>query len=270
MKLSATFFATTALFSGVAWAIPPQLLSRRASQRHTNPLAPIEVPRTEAVEAPNNATIEYSGNWSGAVLVSPPSGETFSEVSGTFTVPSMLSAGTNVAAAAWVGIDGATFQTAILQGGVYFQSDSEGTATFGSFVEWWPNYATDIAQSDFPVSAGDVVTVNIVATTDKEGTVTLINETQNVTFSSPQTAPTKLAYLGGQNAEWIVEDYTQNGGIVPLANWGTLTFDKTSASTSARTLLDLSEATIYDIEQFNAILTSVAFNGDDSVSISYV
>ena len=75
--------------------------------------------------------------------------------------------------------------------------------------------------------------------------------------------------LGGQNAEWIVEDYTQNGGIVPLANWGTVTFTNTSASTSSRTEVGLSDATIFDMEQFGGILTDVSIDSTSQVSIAY-
>lgn len=39
-----------------------------------------------------------------------------------------------------------------------------------------PDFATDIDADDFPISAGDVITVNIEATSSSEGTVNLINE----------------------------------------------------------------------------------------------
>ncbi|KAJ3822226.1 aspergillopepsin-2 heavy chain [Lentinula raphanica] len=268
MKISAILSSSALMCSVITatWALPSQILSQRASRRHSNPSLRIEGPETASEAA--NTTIQYSGNWSGAVLVSPPSGETFNNAVGTFTVPAMLTGGSDGAAAAWVGIDGDTYATAILQAGVYF-SVSGDSVEYGAWYEWWPNYATDIDTDDFPVSAGDVITVVIEATSNMEGTVTLINESAGKTFSINQTSPTKLSYLGGQNAEWIVEDYTQNGGLVPLANWGTVTFVNASASTSARTTLGLADATIFDIEQYSDIMTSVTIDSDSSVSISY-
>ena len=35
---------------------------------------------------------------------------------------------------------------------------------------------------------------------------------------------TSSAALCEENAEWIVEDYEENGALVPLANFGTVTF----------------------------------------------
>ncbi|KAJ4482393.1 peptidase A4 family-domain-containing protein [Lentinula aciculospora] len=272
MKLSALLSASIAILFDLTWALPPlprdltDCASRR-SLRHSNPSSRIEGLQTETSSSSANTTIQFSGNWSGAVLVSPPTGEIFTSAIGTFTVPSMPSEG-NGAAAAWVGIDGDTFATAILQAGVFF-SVSGDTVEYGAWYEWWPDFATDVDTNDFPVSAGDVITVNIQATSNSEGTVTLVNESTGMSFTIDLTSPTKLSFLGGQNAEWIVEDYTQNGGLVPLADWGTVTFVNASASTSANNKLGLEDATVFDIEQFNDIMTSVSINSDSSVSISY-
>ncbi|KAJ4470089.1 peptidase A4 family-domain-containing protein [Lentinula aciculospora] len=271
MKLSTIFSSGMLIFFSVAWALPPRGYSDRSLRRtlrHSNPSSRLEKLQPDSVGSSANATIQYSGNWSGAVLVSPPTGEIFNSAVGTFTVPSMPSANSNGAAAAWVGIDGDTFATAILQAGVFFSVNGD-TVEYGAWYEWWPNYATDIDTDDFPVSAGDVITVNIEATSNSEGTVTLINESAGKIFAIDLTSPTKLSYLGGQNAEWIIEDYTQNGGLVPLANWGTVTFVNASASTSANNKLGLSDATIFDIEQYSDIMTEVIIDSDSSVSISY-
>ncbi|KAJ3907270.1 aspergillopepsin-2 heavy chain [Lentinula edodes] len=266
MKFSTILSCSALIFSSAARALPRRF-SDHVSRR-SNPSSRIEGPQPQTAGTSSNATIQYSGNWSGAVLVSPPTGETFNSAVGTFTVPSMPSVNGNGAAAAWVGIDGDTFATAILQAGVFFSVTDE-TVEYGAWYEWWPNYATDIDTDDFPVSAGDVITVNIDASSNSEGIVTLTNESAGKSFVINLTSPTKLSYLGGQNAEWIIEDYTQNGGLVPLANWGTVTFVNASASTSANNTLGLEDATIFDIEQYNDIMTFVTIDSDSSVSISY-
>ncbi|KAJ3812654.1 acid protease [Lentinula lateritia] len=270
MKPSTILVSTSlCILSSLALSLPPRNLSDNISRtllRRSNPSSHHDVPHLESSNA-TNTTIQFSGNWSGAVLVSPPAGEIFTNAVGTFTVPSLPSGG-NGAAAAWVGIDGDTFATAILQAGVFF-SISEDTVEYGAWYEWWPNFATDIDADDFPISAGDVITVNIEATSRSEGTVNLINESSGVGFAINLTSPTKLSFLGGQNAEWIVEDYTQNGGLVPLVNWGTVTFLNASASTSANKKLGVEDAPVFEIEQFNDIFTSVIVNSDSSLSISY-
>ncbi|KAJ3929951.1 MAG: Aspergilloglutamic peptidase, partial [Lentinula lateritia] len=161
-----------------------------------------------------------------------------------------------------------TFATAILQAGVFFSVTDE-TVEYGAWYEWWHNYATDIDTDDFPVSAGDIITVNIDASSNSEGIVTLTNESAGKSFVINLTSLTKLSYLGGQNAEWIIEDYTQNGGLVPLANWGTVTFVNASASISANNTLGVEDATIFDIKQYNDIMTFVTIESNSSVSISY-
>ncbi|KAJ3934293.1 MAG: concanavalin A-like lectin/glucanase domain-containing protein [Lentinula lateritia] len=247
MKPSTILRVSTSLciFSSLASSLPPRNLSDnipRRPPRRSNPSSHNEALHPENSNA-TNTTIQFSGNWSGAVLI-------FTSAVGTFTVPS-LPAGGNGAAAAWVGIDGDTFATAILQAGVFF-SISDDTVEYGAWYVFSPSlikihFATDIDADDFPISAGDVITVNIEATSSSEGT----------------------SFLGGQNAEWIVEDYTQNGGLVPLVNWGTVTFFNASALTSANKKLGVEAATVFEIEQFNDIFTSVIVNSDSSLSISY-
>lgn len=112
----------TALLSA-AFAAPqaagPRRLRRAPSRVSRKTLTPQNV-AAGAVEGLNNEyNVEYSSNWAGAVLI----GSGFTEVTGTITVPtpSVPSGGnsrTEYAASAWVGIDGDTCTTAILQTGV--------------------------------------------------------------------------------------------------------------------------------------------------------
>jgi Peptidase A4 family len=74
--------------------------------------------------------------------------------------------------------------------------------------------------------------------------------------------------LGGQNAEWIVEDYEEGSSLVKLANWGTVTFTGATAKT-ATTSENAASAQILDIEQNGKVLTSVTVSGS-TVSDTYV
>lgn len=116
--------------------------------------------KTEATSAATTSSaIQYSENWSGMAITSPPTGQTFNAVSGKFTVPSpSVPSGVDAtdgeySASAWVGIDGNTYSTAILQTGVDFTVSTSGEVSYDAWYEWYPDYAYDF---DIDISAGDV------------------------------------------------------------------------------------------------------------------
>ncbi|KAJ6576837.1 peptidase A4 family-domain-containing protein [Mycena sp. CBHHK59/15] len=45
---------------------------------------------------------------------------------------------------------------------------------------------------------------------------------------------TSSARLCQENAKWIVEDFEENGSLVPFANFGTVSFTGAKATTSSR------------------------------------
>jgi len=219
------------------------------------------------IQSDNETQVDYSENWAGAVLTSPPSGETFNGVSASFTVPtpavpSGKSKRGTYSASAWVGIDGDTCQNAILQTGIDF-TISDGQISYDAWYEWLPDYAYDFSGISF--SAGDIVTVSVYASSLTSGTATIENNSNGEKVSQSITSSSSLC---GENAEWIVEDYQQDDSLVPLCDWGTVTFTDCTATT-AKSSLVASGADILDIEQNNKILTS-ASGGGSSVSVSYV
>jgi hypothetical protein len=107
----------------------------------------------------NTSDVAYSENWSGAAFTSPPSGQTFNAVSGKITAPTpsapsgIESTDGEYAASAWVGIDGNTYSTAILQTGLDFTVSTSGAVSYDAWYEWYPDYAMDF---DLAISSGDV------------------------------------------------------------------------------------------------------------------
>ncbi|KAG6811128.1 hypothetical protein H0H92_008861 [Tricholoma furcatifolium] len=203
--------------------------------------------------------VEYSSNWAGAVWDSYPSG-TFKSVTGTFTVPTPSGSG---AASAWVGIDGDTCDTAILQTGVDF-TISGGKVSYDAWYEWYPDYAYDF--SGIPISAGDVITLTVTASSTTAGTAVITNETTGKTVSKSITSSSALCE---ENAEWIVEDFEEGDSLVEFADFGTVTFTSASATTNSGSTVGPSGATIIDIEQNSKVLTSVS-TSSSGVTISYV
>ncbi|APA13528.1 hypothetical protein SS1G_07836 [Sclerotinia sclerotiorum 1980 UF-70] len=252
MKFS--IVAATALLAGSAVAAPGTALRqaravKRAARTHGNPV--------KYVEGPTNKTdVSYSSNWAGAVLV----GTGYTSVTGTFTAPSPSTAGSG---SAWVGIDGDTCGTAILQTGIDW-TKSGNSITYDAWYEWYPDYAYDF--SGISISAGDSIKVTVTASSKTTGTATVDNLTKGKsvthTFSGGVDGD-----LCEYNAEWIVEDFEEGSSLVQFANFGTVTFTGASATQNGESV-GVTGAQIIDLQQ-NSVLTSVS-TSSNSVTVKYV
>lgn len=109
---------------------------KRGTQRNSQP-------RIDATDMNFNETsqVSYSSNWAGIVQTSTK----FNAVTGTIVVPTPAAGASSglkaslegYSASAWVGIDGDTCSTAILQTGVDFNYAS-GSVSFDAWYEWYP------------------------------------------------------------------------------------------------------------------------------------
>ncbi|KAH8588491.1 peptidase A4 family-domain-containing protein [Bisporella sp. PMI_857] len=257
--------ASTLLLAGSAVAAPGTAMRReralrRAANRQTKPLQRVgEVEALEALELTNKTNVDYSSNWAGAVLVSTG----FTSVTGTFTVPTPSTTGSG---SAWVGIDGDTCGTAILQTGIDW-TKSGSSITYDAWYEWYPDYAYDF--SNIPLKAGDSITVTVTATSKTGGTATVTNNTTGKSVSHTFSNEGSLGSLCEYNAEWIVEDFESGGSQVQFANFGSVTFTGASAKKGSTTV-GVTGATIIDIKQGSSVLTDVSLSGSSSVIIQYV
>lgn len=266
MKFS-TAVITQALLAVSTLAVPHGLskrVSQRTARRSTHP----NIPAPGDAQGTQGSDVSYSSNWSGAVLTSPPSGSTFTSVSAEFTVPSPKAVGGKAgAASAWVGIDGDTYQNAILQTGVDFNVDASGAVSYDAWYEWYPNPATDFSGISF--KAGDNVAISVVASSTTAGVATIHNLSNGQSVSTNMTAPSSSAALGGQNAEWILEDFESGGSLVSFCNFGTVTFTDASAGLASGSSVGTDGATIMDIRQNNQVLTSASTPSSSEVTITY-
>lgn len=275
MKVSVILGAV--LFGGSIFAAPQdngglaRRLERRDINRATKTTNPLRVLSTAHITDADNIThVEYSSNWAGAVLSAPPPGQTFNAVSGQFVVPSPSvppggGSGT-YAAAIWVGIDGESYSKAIWQAGVDVII-TDGEESFIAWYEWYPDPSIDIP--GFSVSAGDTVSIDITSISKSSGLVILENISTGQVVTKSGSAPSTSAVLGGQNAEWIVEDFQVNGALVPFADFGTVLFTNAVASTSSQ-FLDTSGATIIELQDSKGrILTDVTIPSSSEVQIVY-
>ncbi|KAI1465334.1 peptidase A4 family-domain-containing protein [Daldinia caldariorum] len=257
------------LYANLAFAAPgtaarrqraAERLAERRVSRTSNTLQPAD---SEFAIASKNDTahVEYSSNWAGAVLI----GSGYKTVTGTIVVPTPKtpsggSSSQTYSASAWVGIDGDTCDTAILQTGVDFTVKGS-SVSFDAWYEWYPDYAYDF--SGITIHAGDTLTFTVTSSSTSAGTAVIENKTtgKKVTHSFSGESDK----LCNTNAEWIVEDYSSGGGLVPFANFGTVQF--TGASVNGGT--GVSGATIIDIQQSSKVLTDCSTSGSSTVVCSY-
>ena len=107
--------------------------------------------------------------------------------------------------------------------------------------------------------------MGVVATSRTTGYVFLENLSTGAYVEEHLSSSSPLCE---QDADWIVEDFEENGGMVPFANFGTVTFNGASATKNGGSTVGPSGATVIDIYQ-NQVLTSTSIGGS-SVTISYV
>jgi hypothetical protein len=161
--------------------------------------------------------VTKSSNWSGYSAAGGP----FTEVKGTFTVPS-VAPGTPVydQVAEWVGVDGTGgTDTSLIQAGVDEYSDPQNPDGF-DVQAWWeilPAAETNI--TSVSVKAGDSVTVTLWQVGTGTWEMNLTDNTDGESYTTPPES-----YTGpGSSAEWIVEATTrctircETAGLAPFS-----------------------------------------------------
>lgn len=219
-------------------------------------------------EGSDGSKVQYSKNWAGVVRESPPASATYTAVSATFTVPEPTAtdnSGDMQAASVWVGIDGDTYPAAILQTGIdsYIQN---GEKSYDAWYEWYPNNAVNF---DLDLSAGDVIVASVQSFSSSKGVAIIENLSSGETVTKTLTAPSSDATLGGQNAEWIVEDFNSAGSQVPFANFGSVTFTGAQAETDGGAY-GVKNAEVLDLQQGGNLLADVNIESDTKFTVTYV
>jgi hypothetical protein len=125
----------------------------------------------------------------------------------------------------WVGIDGYNSGT-VEQTGT--DSDCQGgVATYYAWYEFYPKASHVI--TTLTIKAGDVISASVTfSKTTNKFTTKITDVTTGKSFSTASTV--KGAHRS--SAEWIAEAPSSSGGVLPLANFGTVYFgfDTTSVS----------------------------------------
>jgi hypothetical protein len=172
------------------------------------------------VQGINGGSYE-STNWSG-YAVTGSAGSVTSAV-GSWIVPAVTGQ-TTAYAACWVGIDGFSSSTVEQTGTLSYTSGGKGY-----YYAWYEFYPAGMVELSGTVKPGDIMsaTVTCASTTSSTFTVSITDETQSWTYTSP--TPVTVSGAKESSAEWIVEAPSSTFGVLPLANFGTanLGFDST-------------------------------------------
>jgi hypothetical protein len=159
-------------------------------------------------------TAETSTNWSGYSV----DGTNATAVKGNWTVrPASCARRETSWSSPWVGIDGDTSSTVEQTG-----TDTDCNRGAASYYAWWEMYPKGTVVINQAVSPGDAMTGTVDYAGGGSFTLTLVDHTQNWTFTTTQSSTNAQR----SSVEWIVEG-PSNG---TLTDFGTLNFSTDSAT----------------------------------------
>ena len=166
-------------------------------------------------------TDSTSSNWSGYAVT----GSRFTSVSASWTQPTAKCSGTAYSSF-WVGLDGDTSNTVEQTG-----TDADCSGSTPQYYAWYEMYPKFPVNLKGTVRPGDHLSASV--TTDGSGrfTLTITDSTQG--WTNTTNARLKSAKLA--SAEVIAEAPSSSGGVLPLANFGTVSFSGAKANGSLLT-----------------------------------
>jgi hypothetical protein len=159
-----------------------------------------------------------STNWSGYATT----GSRYTSATSAWTQPTVAcAAGETAYSSFWVGLDGDTTNT-VEQTGT--DSDcSSGTPTYYAWYEMYPKFPVNLANA---VRPGDSLSASVTTNGSGSFTLTISDSTQHWSFTTKQSS--RKAKLG--SAECIAEAPSGAGGVLPLADFGTVSFSSCTAN----------------------------------------
>ncbi|HXH97251.1 MAG TPA: G1 family glutamic endopeptidase [Gaiellaceae bacterium] len=176
-------------------------------------------------------TTEVSSNWAGYAVSGASS--PFTSVSGSWTVPTATcTAGSRTYSAFWVGLGGfGSSSDSLEQGGTSSDCTAAGTARYTVWYELVPTASKRVRLS---VRAGDVVSASVAVSGQ-----TVVVHLRNVTRGTSFAKTLHMSSPDVSSAEWIAEAPSAWDGrsyrTLPLTDFGTVTFRRTTATAGGHT-----------------------------------
>jgi hypothetical protein len=161
-----------------------------------------------------------SGNWSGYSAT----GGGFTSVSASWVQPAVTCTSKTTYSSFWVGLDG-DGSNSVEQTGT--EADcSGGRAVYSSWYEMYPAYPVNYSNA---VSPGDHFTASVTYNGGGKFTLVLSDTTKGWSHTTNKTLSNPALY----SAEVIAEAPSSSTGVLPLSNYGTMSFTNSKANGSS-------------------------------------
>ena len=170
-----------------------------------------------AQQANAGVSTSLSENWSG---YEANSGTNYTNVTGTWIVPASTASTSFAADATWVGIGGASGGSDLIQAGTQAIIQN-GVPTYQAWYELLPDISVPLS---LPVQAGDSITATITQIPQNLWVISIADNTTGQKYVTTVNYTSSLS-----SAEWIQEMPSDPSGVIPLDNFGSVSF--TNAST---------------------------------------
>ena len=177
----------------------------------------------------NAISTTTSTNWAGYADVATSASQSFSSVSGEWIIPTVSSTssfGSGSYSAFWVGLDGYSSST-VEQIGI--GADVSGGRT--QYYAWYEMYPSGAYEIPLSVAPGNAISASVSYGGNNQYDLTISDLSTAKSYSTIQDSS------AGQrsSAEWIAEAPSSNNGVLPLANFGKVTFSDASATMDGAT-----------------------------------
>jgi len=176
-------------------------------------------PASGLMNDPNHKlTNSTSTNWSGYAAT----GGTFTSVSASWTQPTAVCSFGTSYSSFWVGLDG-DGSSSVEQTGSSADCSSANVPNYYAWYEMYPKYPVNLSGT---VRPGDAFSASVTA--DKTGrfTLTITDSTEHWSYQTTQRA--NRAALA--SAEVIAEAPSSRSGVLPLTNFGSVSFASSTAN----------------------------------------
>jgi peptidase A4-like protein len=209
-----------------------------------------------------------SSNWSGYAVTGAKG--SVQDVKGSWIVPSVTCNGGTQYASFWVGIDGFNSGTVEQIG-----TDADcrgGVPTYYAWFEFYPHPMFTI--NTVAVQPGDVIAADVsYDPRSRQFTVSLKNTTNGQSFGSS----TKVNSAQRSSAEWVAEAPSSAGGILPLADFVSVSYSADTAGVNGATgpIGSFGTNNVYEITMVDAAgnpkaVPSSLGNDQSSFSVQWV
>ena len=174
-----------------------------------------------AVAAAHGRNAEaQSTNWSGYAVTG--ANGAYKSVSASWTEPAATCSGrSDQYAAFWVGLDGYSSDSVEQTG-----TDSDCDGRTPSYYGWYEMYPANPVNFSNAVSPGDSITASVTFSGTETYTLVLKDITKNWT----QTITKNESGLARSSAEVITEAPSSESGVLPLADFGTVSYSASTAN----------------------------------------